>query len=280
MGRPEHLDDVGAMGTWHWQACGEKRWRVRPTVGATWPDGAMQPEEDSAAWVLCEEGSIFLINTALYFHHTQIPTTRNSKSQLSVSLAREFYLPGCEGPSPATDLATWGVPETRIMQVNVCGWCHTPTGLPSSIHGTRSEPDAHAKCSCLCCSVKAKYADSFRVFWRMGKRFQAPQTAMERLEAWAVLNLNSTSQHLGKSDLAELRRLCMVVPKIRARPFRRAGFGIANITALSESAEVLFTVPSQHQLQDIGDIVKVPCPEGLQSCGVAKSHHRQLAWQV
>lgn len=69
-GRPEHVDYVEAMGTCHWQASGCKKWRLRRSPSGVWPLGSVAPHVDDVCEVLCEEGSFFLINTALYLHQT------------------------------------------------------------------------------------------------------------------------------------------------------------------------------------------------------------------
>jgi len=85
-GRPEHVDEVEAMGTIHWQASGAKTWRFRTAAGR-WPAGSVAPPEGLVFQVECEQGSLLMVNTRLLLHHTQVPPGRG---EMSISYAREF----------------------------------------------------------------------------------------------------------------------------------------------------------------------------------------------
>jgi hypothetical protein len=88
-GRPEHVDEVEAMGTIHWQASGAKTWRFRTAAGGRWPAGSLAPPNDLVFQVECEQGSLLMVNTRLLLHHTQVPPDRG---EMSLSYAREFDL--------------------------------------------------------------------------------------------------------------------------------------------------------------------------------------------
>ena len=165
-GRAEHVDDVQAAGTLHWQAAGSKRWRLR-SCGGNWPIGSLPPGEGAVSEILAEAGSLLLINTALLLHTTTIP----SQQVLTLSYAWEFELEGFDrlgcpisSPSPpwhtldasasisdrARDVALssagalvdartrreWVadcgrcLAATNVVSIrSVCAWCGTPTGL-------------------------------------------------------------------------------------------------------------------------------------------------------
>jgi hypothetical protein len=99
MGRAEHVDDVTHSGTWHYQLSGEKVWYIRPNQ-ALWdmvdiPDistSGLAEQTEKGAWrlkVKVQEGDIFVLNTRIWFHCTELEST----SAWSMSIARDFYLP-------------------------------------------------------------------------------------------------------------------------------------------------------------------------------------------
>jgi hypothetical protein len=113
-GRPEHTDAIAHSGTWHMQLSGAKEWRLRPNPAATWPDsssllaaqelvmqhGAAAPADRAIRrlHLTCGAGDLLLINTRLWFHATQIPSTACAAASqklhlpISMSVARDFYL--------------------------------------------------------------------------------------------------------------------------------------------------------------------------------------------
>lgn len=132
-GRPEHTDAIAHSGTWHMQLSGAKEWHLRPNAAATWPNsssllaaqelvmqhGTAPPAESQGSirrlHLTCGAGDLLLINTRLWFHATQIPSThacagarqgagglkRHVQSlpisivqslPISMSVARDFYL--------------------------------------------------------------------------------------------------------------------------------------------------------------------------------------------
>jgi len=118
-GRNEHTDDIRHDGgTFHYQVVGRKTWRIRPTQELR----GLCDQNDVALkdTYVCqvEEGDIFLINTRLWWHRTEIPgaldvsRTRNGAgtkhwktaasnqydygNHLSISYARDLYLDGTQ----------------------------------------------------------------------------------------------------------------------------------------------------------------------------------------
>ena len=100
VGRAEHVDEVEHSGTWHMQLSGSKTWLVRPDLTADWgnagvPDisGSQYHEiSDKKAKRLrikVEEGDLFVLNTAMWYHRTELQTS----PEMSISLARDFFLP-------------------------------------------------------------------------------------------------------------------------------------------------------------------------------------------
>ena len=104
-GRNEHTDYTDHNGgTFHYQVAGTKIWILRPTDELR----AMCDELDVAlkgSYVhTVEEGDIFVINTRLWWHQTEIPGTCGgdnnrgvgSGCNLSISYARDVYLNGMQ----------------------------------------------------------------------------------------------------------------------------------------------------------------------------------------
>eukprot|EP00928_Gymnodinium_smaydae_P089183 TRINITY_DN73183_c0_g1_i1.p1 TRINITY_DN73183_c0_g1~~TRINITY_DN73183_c0_g1_i1.p1 ORF type:complete len:374 (-),score=51.04 TRINITY_DN73183_c0_g1_i1:48-1139(-) len=125
-GRPEHTDQVAHSGTWHFQLSGTKTWLIRPHASERgWSDGApprlrcrrtsaktgqsrrakskavAAAEEEGCEQgadgrlrlrLRCRPGDLLLINTRLWWHQTEIDSTRDAASRLSLSCARDFYL--------------------------------------------------------------------------------------------------------------------------------------------------------------------------------------------
>lgn len=86
-GRKEHTDDIDHDGTVHHQLLGGKLWKLRPTQDLR---DRCDRDHDVTLLdnyeILVEEGDVFVINTKLWWHHTEIPPG------WSVSYARDLYL--------------------------------------------------------------------------------------------------------------------------------------------------------------------------------------------
>eukprot|EP00941_MAST-03F_sp_MAST-3F-sp1_P000785 g785.t1 len=91
-GRPEHCDEINDS-TFHFQMSGKKIWNLRPN-GSAWKE--VPSELNSSFKVIVEAGDVLLINTKLWFHHTEIPNTYFAKDQMSFSYARDFNINGLE----------------------------------------------------------------------------------------------------------------------------------------------------------------------------------------
>jgi hypothetical protein len=112
-GRSEHTDSIQHDGTFHHQVVGRKTWKIRPTdeLRAICDDMDLALLDNYVHTV--EEGDIFVMNTRLWWHQTEIPgvisddtrtTTEGlghnggepskSGSGLSISYARDIYLDG------------------------------------------------------------------------------------------------------------------------------------------------------------------------------------------
>eukprot|EP00873_Tetraselmis_striata_P001434 jgi/Tetstr1/421698/TSEL_012636.t1 len=128
-GRPEHTDKITHHGTWHAQQAGSKVWHLRP-------------DESDAAWTaagagrhpICPKGplrvdiaagDLLLVNTRLWYHRTEIPSTVGAVDALSLSYARDFFLGG-DGGGEAVDMSncddTWATQPigegTEIVRVD------------------------------------------------------------------------------------------------------------------------------------------------------------------
>jgi len=107
LGRPEHTDSVRHDGTWHYQVSGNKIWHLRPTEDLcntehylnqskskskssttfTWTDSVRLDINVSA-------GDVLLVDTAKWWHQTELPNTLNAEEEISMSYARDIYLDG------------------------------------------------------------------------------------------------------------------------------------------------------------------------------------------
>ncbi|EKX45075.1 hypothetical protein GUITHDRAFT_109119 [Guillardia theta CCMP2712] len=157
-GRPEHVDDVGASGTVHWQVSGKKIWRLRPCLHAEWPRGSTKPSPCEVIEVECEENSLLLVNTSVYYHETKIPCTQDDADKVSISIAREFHLPLTDQlmVQPRMPICGRLVPPFVSLvsgsfetHHSICAWCRTPTGI-----STGQKPWQSAACACLCCMMR------------------------------------------------------------------------------------------------------------------------------
>jgi len=131
LGRAEHIDAVQHSGTWHLQVSGTKRWRIRPNTGGDWAAARVPSAVRSAAGgsgpftasdvptlnkgqshltVTVEAGDVFVINTRLWFHQTEIHDTSSAAERVSFSYARDFFLPHAL-PSHAADKNAMGAGE-------------------------------------------------------------------------------------------------------------------------------------------------------------------------
>lgn len=106
-GRSEHTDSIQHDGTFHHQVVGRKTWKMRPTDELrTMCDGMDLALKDCYAHTV-EEGDIFVMNTRLWWHQTEIPGLTSgagaeggggeqSGAGLSISYARDIYLNGSQ----------------------------------------------------------------------------------------------------------------------------------------------------------------------------------------
>ena len=108
-GRSEHTDNIQHDGTFHYQLAGTKLWKIRPTeelvkqmqkktqiAGGNSTASSFKPSYS----LLQHPGDIIVINTRLWWHHTELPP-QNDNTGVSVSYARDIYL---DGNTPPTDL--------------------------------------------------------------------------------------------------------------------------------------------------------------------------------
>lgn len=128
-GRSEHTDSVSHSGTWHFQLAGRKIWQLRPLVDSKeWAGkspslrishkrnrslrhmksinaseenrniscikrGGNSLDGKLRLQVECSPGDILLVNTRLWWHQTELPSTIDADNQISLSYARDFMSP-------------------------------------------------------------------------------------------------------------------------------------------------------------------------------------------
>jgi hypothetical protein len=91
-GRSEHTDSVHHDGTFHYQVVGSKTWNCRPTDELRAKCDELDIALKDTYTHTVEEGDLFLMNTRLWWHQTEIP----AESGLSISYARDIYLDGSQ----------------------------------------------------------------------------------------------------------------------------------------------------------------------------------------
>lgn len=119
-GRAEHVDEVTHSGTYHIQVSGTKTWKIRPHPDSFLAEEFMLDSEEGShlgelpgaeqeggggksdnCWRLrinVEEGDVFVLNTKIWYHCTELNFAPNSASSVpssewSISIAQDFYLP-------------------------------------------------------------------------------------------------------------------------------------------------------------------------------------------
>jgi hypothetical protein len=96
-GRSEHTDSVQHDGTFHYQVTGSKTWTIRPTEELRSKCDELDIALKDSYIHTVEEGDIFLMNTRLWWHQTEIPGAGGGQqSGLSISYARDIYLDGTQ----------------------------------------------------------------------------------------------------------------------------------------------------------------------------------------
>jgi hypothetical protein len=104
-GRNEHTDDIQHNGgTFHYQVSGSKTWTIRPTEELRDMCDELDVALKGSYVHTVEEGDIFVINTRLWWHQTEIPgidtaRTSGNTTNLSISYARDIYLDGTQPPA-------------------------------------------------------------------------------------------------------------------------------------------------------------------------------------
>jgi len=120
-GREEHTDSIDHNGgTYHYQVAGSKIWTIRPTEELREMCDEIDIALKGSYVITVEEGDIFVMNTRLWWHQTEIPGTTTTfpcddngdsdsksrgvmmesssngctSSNLSISYARDIYLDG------------------------------------------------------------------------------------------------------------------------------------------------------------------------------------------
>jgi hypothetical protein len=152
-GRPEHTDKVPHSGTWHVQLSGYKTWFLRPREAAPeWqghpPVLANKPGVETSANGLlraeipCERGDVLLVNTRVWWHHTQLPPSPShsdptTDSPLSISYARDFFLTGDIYSQPIADTHADRLEALAPLKQNLT---HSE-GLQQESSGTEEEDD-------------------------------------------------------------------------------------------------------------------------------------------
>ena len=126
-GRAEHTDGIEHDGTWHYQLRGAKRWYLRPTdqllemMAQTAHDNTCLLDKETAIVVECQAGEVLLINTALWWHRTEIPCTTRTPDGLSISYARDIYFPdesaGAKGKEKAEQRARAAAEDSAIFDM-------------------------------------------------------------------------------------------------------------------------------------------------------------------
>ena len=136
-GRSEHTDDVQHDGTFHYQCCGSKTWYIRPT--AALKRKLLQDKSNNIMKlkdryeITLEEGDIFVINTRLWWHQTEIPSPPSASASasaviadqgqnVSISYARDIYLDATEKKVSKISQASSTEEHEEKMSNQECAW--------------------------------------------------------------------------------------------------------------------------------------------------------------
>lgn len=126
-GKPEHVDQLrpGVI-TMHSQICGRKLWMLRPNAGAESWDKVMNVPMLSSERIeiACGEGDQLLIDTAAWYHATNIP----GGTGFTWSIAQDFSHQNDEADKEEGTVQIESV-QLRISQ-QLCQLCLTPTNPP------------------------------------------------------------------------------------------------------------------------------------------------------
>jgi len=127
-GRKEHTDSIQHDGTFHHQLLGSKLWKLRPTLELR---ERCDRDHDLALFdsyeILVEEGDVFVINTKLWWHQTELPPLSADMSKdrsWSVSYARDLYLDGKEA-----GVAVYGASQESESRKSNCDDCDDAEGV-------------------------------------------------------------------------------------------------------------------------------------------------------
>lgn len=170
-GKPEHVDQLrpGVI-TMHSQICGRKLWMLRPNAGAESWDKVMNVPMLSSERIeiACGEGDQLLIDTAAWYHATNIP----GGTGFTWSIAQDFSHQNDEADKEEGTVQIESV-QLRISQ-QLCQLCLTPTNPPPGCPpGT---------CGCWCCGqerLKITLWRSFRLSSLLTQRFLKRNLAMQ-----------------------------------------------------------------------------------------------------
>ena len=147
-GRAEHVDEVTHSGTYHIQISGTKTWKIRPH-----PDSVLGQEfgldsdkgnllrtipgaeQSKKCWrikINVEEGDVFVLNTKIWYHCTELNFSPTSSSEWSISVAQDFYLPiPCPRDVKKGDIVYGGIEEDDESNENHI-YAEVPDELPRS----------------------------------------------------------------------------------------------------------------------------------------------------
>lgn len=169
-GKPEHVDQLrpGVI-TMHSQICGRKLWMLRPNAGAESWDKVMNVPMLSSERIeiACGEGDQLLIDTAAWYHATNIPGGTGFTWSIAQDFSHQNEADKEEGTVQIESV------QLRISQ-QLCQLCLTPTNPPAG-----SPPGT---CGCWCCGqerLKITLWRSFRLSSLLTQRFLKRNLAMQ-----------------------------------------------------------------------------------------------------
>ncbi len=117
-------------------------WYIRPNQEGEWQRGCPRTEHEEPLRVPVEAGDLIMINTALWYHRTEIPNTQAAADGVSFSYARDFHIGPREGEGVDSEVEMGNLDDTwatdDIAKGTVVAEGEVALSFPSAEHAAQS----------------------------------------------------------------------------------------------------------------------------------------------